>query len=565
LKESLAAGVSVLVLADIGVLPADTLDAVKQWVGKGGLLVRFAGPKLASAQDDLVPVQLRQGGRSLGSALSWESPQPMQAFSDKSPFAGLQIDDSVKVNRQVLAEPDADLPDRIWASLADGTPLVTARREGKGQVVLFHITANADWSNLPLSGLFVAMLNRLTDLAPAAGGGAAGEPAASTGEAQAHAPRRALAGDGTLIDPAPDARPIAASAIDAATPSPQHPAGLYARGASIRAINLQTSPESFRPISDLPAGVTKRDLAPSPAMPLAPLLFALAFALLLADCAAALVLGGGWQRLRGAAAGLMLAALLVQPSPANAQAVDDFALRSTLETHLAYVRTGDDTIDDTSAQGLRGLGLILSERTSVIPGDPMGVDIERDEIVFFPLVYWPVTSASPVPSDAALARIDAYMKNGGTIFFDLRDDGADVLAGGGSGASDALQRMLAKLDIPPLEPVPQGHVLTKAFYLMQTFPGRYDQGRLWVERADERGALSGNADGVSSIMIGSNDYAAAWALDDTGQPLNAVIPGSGNQREMAFRAGINIVMYALTGNYKADQVHVPALLERLGQ
>ena len=37
------------------------------------------------------------------------------------------------------------------------------------------------------------------------------------------------------------------------------------------------------------------------------------------------------------------------------------------------------------------------------------------------------------------------------------------------------------------------------------------------------------------------------------------------QREMACRFGVNLVMYALTGNYKADQVHVPAILERLGR
>ena len=115
------------------------------------------------------------------------------------------------------------------------------------------------------------------------------------------------------------------------------------------------------------------------------------------------------------------------------------------------------------------------------------------------------------------------------------------------------------------EPVPPEHVLTKAFYLMESFPGRYDQGPLWVERADTQGTVAGNADGVSSIIIGSNDYAAAWALDANSEGLYAVIPGTGRQREMAFRAGINIVMYALTGNYKADQVHVPALLERLGQ
>lgn len=66
-------------------------------------------------------------------------------------------------------------------------------------------------------------------------------------------------------------------------------------------------------------------------------------------------------------------------------------------------------------------------------------------------------------------------------------------------------------------------------------------------------------------MITSNDLAAAQAVGRRGE---ALVPMSGSdprQREMALRAGVNLVMYALTGNYKADQVHVPALLERLGQ
>ena len=129
-----------------------------------------------------------------------------------------------------------------------------------------------------------------------------------------------------------------------------------------------------------------------------------------------------------------------------------------------------------------------------------------------------------------------------------------------------LRRILGKLDVPPLEPVPEKHVLTRSFYLLNEFPGRYEGGPLWVESMlGEASTDPGTADGVSSIIIGSNDYAAAWALDDNGNPLYAVVPGSDRQREFAFRTGINIVMYALTGNYKADQVHVPALLERLGQ
>jgi hypothetical protein len=569
LKGLLDQGLSMLVLADIGILPAEQQEMVAGWVKNGGVLLRFAGPRLAGAQDELIPVRLREGGRSLGSALSWETPQELQAFPETSPFAGLTPDPVVKVTRQVLAEPDAELPGKVWASLADGTPLVTAQKTGKGLIVLFHVTANADWSNLPVSGLFVEMLRRVLDLAPAAGGGAA--PAAAAADAQAFAPFRALDGFGELVNPLPDIQPIPAASIDRAEVSAATPAGLYRRGLQERALNITRSGDALTPMSGLASGVTLRPLEPLPALALAPYAFALAMMLFLADCLAALFLGGGFRRLRQrrAATAAAIALLLIAPwpGPAQAQSTDEYAMRNALETRLAYVITGDAALDEVSEQGLKGLGAILSERTSVVAGEPAGINIERDEIVFFPLLYWPVKPDATVPSDAALARMDAFMKGGGTIFFDLREDGAgaDALTGGTSAASDALRRILAKLDIPPLEPVPETHVLTKSFYLLDRFPGRYDGGKLWVERTDSEGAASGNTDGVSGIIIGSNDYAAAWALDENGEPLFASVPGTDRQREFAFRTGVNIVMYALTGNYKADQVHVPALLERLGQ
>ena len=567
LKALLDQGLSMLVLADIGVLPGEQQDMIAQWAARGGMLLRFAGPRLAGAQDSLIPVTIREGGRSLGSALSWETPQALQAFPDASPFAGLAMDGTVKVTRQVLAEPDTELPGKVWAVLEDGTPLVTAKREGKGLIVLFHVTANADWSNLPLAGLFVDMLRRVLDLAPAAGGG--GATMAAQADAQAFAPWRALNGFGELADPSPDIQPIPAAVIDKARVSPTTPAGLYRRGAQERALNITRSGDSLKPIAGLPPAIALRSLTPLPATPLAPLAFALATLLFLADCLAALLLGGGLNRLRArrAAAALALLFILPWPGAANAQTTDDFSMMGALQTRFAYITTGDGAIDRVSEQGLKGLNQVLRDRTSVDPGDPVAVNIERDDVVFFPLLYWPVRAEAAVPSDAALAKMDNYMKNGGTIFFDLREDGngADALSGGATAASEALRRMLEKLDIPPLEPVPETHVLTKSFYLLDRFPGRYAGGRLWVERSDSEGAASGNSDGVSTIIIGSNDYAAGWALDDNGEALYASVPGSDRQREFAFRAGINIVMYALTGNYKADQVHVPALLERLGQ
>jgi hypothetical protein len=225
--------------------------------------------------------------------------------------------------------------------------------------------------------------------------------------------------------------------------------------------------------------------------------------------------------------------------------------------------TGERAIDDLTYSGLQGLTTVLKQRTAVEPGDPMGINIDRDEIVFFPLIYWPLTADAPQLSSETLGKIDKYMKNGGTILFDTRDAASSVFSPSGvSPETQSLRTLLASLDIPPIEPVPESHVLTKSFYLMQTFPGRSNQGRLWVEAQGEGNTTT---DGVTSIIIGSNDYAAAWAVNANGAPLLPVSPGGEDQREFAFRTGINIVMYALTGNYKSDQVHVPALLERLGQ
>jgi hypothetical protein len=248
------------------------------------------------------------------------------------------------------------------------------------------------------------------------------------------------------------------------------------------------------------------------------------------------------------------------------------AIQATGKVSFAYVLTGDTATDDTSRAGLVGIGRVLAARTSVEPGEPFGVNVATDEIAFFPILYWPVLeSARPLP-DAALAKIDTYMKQGGMIIFDTRDFGSGVPTGIGIGREGGtpLQRLLSRLDIPRLEPVPEGHVLTKAFYILRTFPGRWDGGQLWVE-ADSADAVDGDtrkarrADGGTSILVTPNDLAAAWALDGQNRPMFPTVPGGEAQREMAFRVGINIVMYALTGNYKADQVHAPALIERLGQ
>ena len=321
--------------------------------------------------------------------------------------------------------------------------------------------------------------------------------------------------------------------------------------------------------------------------PLKPQPLAIALALLFADIVAVLLLQSGLffgrraQRAGAAAVaaiivvGSLTGAALAQtaaPTPPHGTRVDDVrAIQATAKVTFGYVLSGDAATDEVSHQGLIGLNTFLVAHTTVEPGDPYAVNIFTDEIAFFPILYWPVLgNARPLP-EATLTKIDAYMKQGGMIIFDTKDYGQGVPTGfslRGEGGTP-LARLLGNLDIPRLEPVPEHHVLTKSFYLLRSFPGRWDGGQLWVEaeapRDSDQGPHARRVDGVSSILITSNDLAAAWALDGRNHPLYPVVPGGEQQREMAFRTGVNIVMYALTGNYKADLVHVPALLERLGQ
>lgn len=247
---------------------------------------------------------------------------------------------------------------------------------------------------------------------------------------------------------------------------------------------------------------------------------------------------------------LVLFALLLLPVPASAVVDDGRAERATAATWLAYVATGDGAVDGTSRAGLEGLARMLNRRTAVDTGGAAGVDLERDELAFFPLLYWPVTGTQPPLSVAARGRVNDYLHHGGTILFDTRDAAA---------APGPLRALTQGLDLPPLTPIPADHVLARAFYLLSDFPGRLPGGEVWVEAREDR-----RLDGVSSVVIGGADWAGAWAIDGDGRPLAAVAGGE-RQRELAYRFGINLVMYALTGNYKADQVHVPAILQRIGR
>jgi len=570
LGDVLLANPDVIVLADVATLTGIETEGLIDWVDRGGMLLRFAGPRLAASdlgtttEDPLLPVRLRAGGRSVGGAMSWGEPKALAPFSEDSPFFGLSIADEVTVTSQVMAQPDPTLASRVIAQLADGTPLVTLKELGLGQVVLVHVTANAEWSTLPLSGLFVQMLERLA---------VSTRPATVEAEALAGTtwlPRNVLNGFGQLQDGTTLAG-VDGALIAKGIAGPDLTPGLYADADQQIAVNV-IAPDTTLSVAAWPARIVVEGLGVVRETALKGWLLAAALGLLCVDIIASLIVGGRLRVPRGDVTAVTLLAFMAFTPDAQAQSDDAKAIAATANVVLAYVQTGDIETDDISAAGLLGLSQTLFQRTSIEPANPVGVNLETDELAFFPFIYWPVTANQPLPSREAFGKLNRYLRTGGMILFDTRD--ADQARfGSGSPEGQKLQAIARGLDIPAIEPIPADHVLTRTFYLLQDFPGRYASRDIWVEAAPvgaeqaEGMPFRNLNDGVTPVVIGGNDWARAWAVDGNGNRMFPVGRGTAGekQREYALRFGVNLVMHVLTGNYKSDQVHVPALLDRLGQ
>ncbi|WP_222546878.1 DUF4159 domain-containing protein [Asaia lannensis] len=555
---------SVLVATDGTLGDEATRHLVADWVRHGGVLIRFAGPVLASdpqaAQHDmgktLLPVPLMNGMRQLGGPMSWGKPQVLSDFAEHSPFNGLALPKEVTVTRQVLAEPTSDLGTHVWARLSDGTPLVTASAFGQGELVLFHVTGTADWSSLPLSGLFPAMLERLVDRSM-------GQQ--TDNAARQLAPFSMLDAHGQLVAPPEAARPIPARALATTMPDVQHPPGYYGPHLARKAFNLGGHLPALMPEPLLGKSLTPDRVSPDRA--LAPWLIGAGFLILIADFLIALWLRGLLVRITMIA--LVALVTLYPLTQARAQDEDEGSAPkavthgivpgAALETRLGYILTGHDEIDQASKEGLQGLSNYATDRSSTVMGHPDGLVPGKDDLAFYPLIYWPITD--DVQEDAKRsAALNSFMAHGGILMLDTQGVGSDLSTQDEGQMRSALRRATAGLVVPPLSKLDDHHVLAHSFYLLHDFPGRVQGLPVWVARSGDD-----SNDDVSPIIIGAGDWAHAWAMDAQGNTPYAVIPGGEDQRTQAYRFGVNLLLYALTGNYKADQMRVPELLKRMEQ
>lgn len=212
-----------------------------------------------------------------------------------------------------------------------------------------------------------------------------------------------------------------------------------------------------------------------------------------------------------------------------------------------FARLAIPGLPDPRPTALRRLSWEIVRRTSVATAsDPVDVRLGDPNLFRYPLLVLSGDRRFALPSEPDVARLRRHITYGGFLLI----DSAEGRAGGGF--DESVRRLLAQT-LPGELPIriPDSHVLWKSFYVLRSAPGRilaapHLEG---VER-DRRLA----------VVYTQNDLGGALARDGFGRWEHEVIPGGDDQREEAFRLGINLVMYALCLDYKTEQAHIDYIL-----
>lgn len=509
-------------LEELDAIVADQLpiqpENILKWVEDGGVYISLAGDWLKEHHEmNLLPSALRPQPRLLSGPLQLEGAMTLKGAMASGPLRDLSLDPAAIISQQWLPQNGWADGVETWLKLQDDTPLVSARKVGSGWLVLVHTGAEAAWSTLPLSGSFPGLLQKLVQLG-------------QRNDAEAASPLPWAPQQ--LFDVYGKPAKLPASPIeDENTPvSITHPIGFYGAPAQPHMLDGKQKLLTAMPTGIWPRAQVLHYAEQSQSFDLTAWVLLLAFVLLLVDTALRLEL------LRPGRMIVLLAACLL---PLSSHAQENGTL-----TQLGWIPSGNASVDSVTAAGLEGLSHIVNERTSIKLGTPQKLNLTMHSLGLYPVIIWPQVEGATLPEDKEAAALRAYVVSGGML---LIDSGTQL-----GEARLQTQRMLNEVLGVSLVPVDTEHTLERSFYLLKgQVIGRLGNKPLWRDTAVP----------LARLLVGAHDFSGAWAVNERGQYMLPMLAGGEVEREKAYRFGVNLVMYALLGDYKKDQLHVDTLLK----
>ncbi|MCI5061111.1 MAG: DUF4159 domain-containing protein, partial [Alphaproteobacteria bacterium] len=227
----------------------------------------------------------------------------------------------------------------------------------------------------------------------------------------------------------------------------------------------------------------------------------------------------------------------------------DQTLKQIDGVYLSYIRSSSERVNHASKQGLLELSKRLIKRTSLEKTkqdlkEVEELDIECDDISLSHFILWPVSNTDQPLSERAQKKVQNHLENGGFIIFDILDIGTTL------DDIPVLDQLLGDVNLGGLTTMPQDHTALNSFYHLKNLSGSYS-----IETPLVQSHSVGKRRRPSSVIIGNSNWAQAWS---------GVTLGRGtDQHEEALRAGINIVLYAFTGEYKHDQFQIQNTLKNI--
>lgn len=523
------------------------------WIKSGGIMIKYGGPNLLSTFADnpnnifLNKLSLSKIETTLDSKLSLKKNLKIKEETDEEEFFfGIKIPNEIVVKKYIQLDISYLTNDvEVLLRLENGAPIISSSKVGSGRIIFFHIPVNNLWSNFPLSYSFIEIIQRIINLSKGI----------DEKKERIFQPYLSLDAIGNFL-------PASAQVLSVNNFKPSNsivlnynqPPGIYKDYDGFIAVNFGNNFSNSYKFKNLGSNLNFEELITDKSISLRPILLTLAILFFLIDTLITLYLRGLIRfdyLLRIFPKVFMIIFITLISKTIIAK---DISKDKISETKIGYILTNNSLIDENSRNGLMQISKFVSKKTASILNKPEGINLQNQELFYYPLIYWPLINTNIKLSSEESKKINSFLKDGGLLLVDCKLNFSTF----------DLDNCLAKFkdlvkisELSKFSKLGKNHGIAKSFYLIENFPG-VENNEVFFSKVDSQ-----FNDNAASVVLSNNNWSNAWAKDSNENFIFPLLDNSENQRITSIRFGINLVIYALTGNYKADQIHVPEILKRL--